>query len=68
MILPLKKGGGGRRQSGYGRLEEGMVWRHSTVRKAIDTGRMCVLHGAALPSLQLAAHVELVGVLGVRIL
>ena len=67
-ITIKKRGGGERRQSGYGRLEEGMVWRQSTVRKAIDTGSMCVLHGAALPSLQLAAHVELVGVLGVRIL
>ena len=45
-----------------------METEHSGGRLYIDAGRMCVLHGAALPSLQLAAHVELVGVLGVRIL
>ena len=45
-----------------------METEHSEGRLYIDAGRMCVLHGAALPSLQLAAHVELVGVLGAQIL
>ena len=63
----------GWKKSGYGRLEEGMVWRLSTGRE--DYGRWkdvriyslelryCALHGVTTSS----CTVELVGVLGARV-
>ena len=62
----------GRKQSGYGRPEEGMVWRQSTGRegygrwKDVRTPWISLMLARCMESLQLAARVELVGVLGAR--
>ena len=74
MISAIARKVEGRKKSGYGRLEEGMVWRLSTGRE--DYGRWkdvriyslelpyaCTLHGVTTAS----CTVELVGVLGARV-